>query len=147
MDGWCVVEIEGKLGMGCSAKVQIPDFISNKIQTFGELSQVVKQNYPSSLIEQIDSIGTNGVITNRAYTRVDEFIDALNCAFGFLGNEEKLCDVMSFISFTFGRHFREKAPEEVESCSCICCHYITIYNNCFRHIVFSCYNIYRIFCN
>lgn len=85
--GWCVVEMNGKTAMGCSAKVRIPDFISNKITTFGELSTLVKETYPSKLVSEIDLIGTNGIITNQGYTRVDEFIDALNAAFGYLSND------------------------------------------------------------
>lgn len=86
--GWCVIELGNKAGMGCSAKVQIPDFIASNITTYGELSSVVKENFPSELINEMDSIGTNGVVTNRGYTRVDEFVDALKCAIGYISNEK-----------------------------------------------------------
>lgn len=84
--GWCVVEINGKLGIGCSAKVQLPESIAKSITNFGELSALVKEVYDSELISQMDVIGTNGVITNKAYTRVDEFEDALLCAIGSIDN-------------------------------------------------------------
>ncbi len=86
--GWCVIEMNGKTGMGCSAKVQIPEFISTKITGFGELSTLVKTTYPSDLVSEIDLIGTNGIITNKGYTRVDEFVDALSTAIGYLSNEK-----------------------------------------------------------
>lgn len=86
--GWCVIDLDGKKGYGCSAKVQIPDFIAEKITTFGELSEIVMQNYPSDLAQDISLIGTNGVITNKGYTRVDEFVDALKCAIGYMSNEK-----------------------------------------------------------
>lgn len=84
--GWCVIELKGKLGMGCSAKVQLPETISSKITTFGELSTLVKETYSSNLISEMDLIGTNGIVTNKGYTRVDEFIDALTCAIGYISN-------------------------------------------------------------
>ena len=73
-------------GMGCSAKVEIPRYIADKITSFGELSSLVKNTYKSELVNRLDEIGTNGVITNLGYTRVDEFEDALNCAFGYISN-------------------------------------------------------------
>jgi len=84
--GWCVVEMNNIKGMGCSAKVEIPRYIADKITSFGELSSLVKNTYKSELVNRLDEIGTNGVITNLGYTRVDEFEDALNCAFGYISN-------------------------------------------------------------
>lgn len=88
--GWCVVELKDKQGIGCSAKVQLPNFIANKIETFGQLSNLVKESYPSELVSEMDVIGTNGVVTNKGYTRVDEFVDALKCAIGYISNEKNL---------------------------------------------------------
>lgn len=87
--GWAVVEIvgENKNGIGCSAKVQIPNFIAENIQTFGELSKLVIEKYPSNLIGQMEEIGTNGVITEKMYTRVNEFENALKCALGYAHNQ------------------------------------------------------------
>lgn len=86
--GWCVVEIGNKQGVGCSAKVQLPESIASQISTFGELGKMVKDTYPSDLVNEIDLIGTNGVVTNKGYTRVDEFIDALKCAIGYISNSK-----------------------------------------------------------
>ncbi|MDQ6985095.1 MAG: inosine/xanthosine triphosphatase [Candidatus Dojkabacteria bacterium] len=88
--GWCVIELNSNMGFGCSAKVKIPKFIAEKITTFGELSSLVKAKYPSKLVEEIDVIGTNGIITNKGYTRVNEFVDALECAIGFISNPSNL---------------------------------------------------------
>jgi non-canonical (house-cleaning) NTP pyrophosphatase len=87
--GWAVVNDQSinRTAKGCSAKVQLPDMIAKQINSFKELSELVKNEYPSNLINQMDEIGTNGVVTNRQYTRVDEFEDALYCAFGFLYND------------------------------------------------------------
>lgn len=84
--GWCVVELDGQTGMGCSAKVRLPDYISSKLTSDRKLSAVMMQQYKSKLLHDMPQIGTNGIITNRAYTREDEFIDAMNCAFGYLAN-------------------------------------------------------------
>jgi len=88
--GWCVIEVNGKTGMGCSAKVQLPPFIASKIITFAELSTLIKESYTSDLISEMNLIETNGVITNKGYTRVDEFIDALQCAIGYISNPTNL---------------------------------------------------------
>lgn len=92
--GWCVIEIDNKISMGCSAKVQIPDFIAKDVYSFGELSGLVKSKYPSNLVEEMDLIGTNGVITNKEYTRVDEFVDALSIAFGYVLNDSNYTNII-----------------------------------------------------
>lgn len=88
--GWCAIECPklARISFGCSGKVMIPDYISEKIKSFGELSCLVKDNYPSELVEKLDILGSNGVITNSMYTRVDEFEDAVNCAFGYIVNDK-----------------------------------------------------------
>ncbi len=86
--GWAVVESkDNRQAYGCSGKVQLPPFITNHIVSFKELSDEVKKRYPSGLVEEMAMIGSNGIITNHFYTRVDEFEDALICAFGYMANE------------------------------------------------------------
>lgn len=89
LTGWAVVEIvkDPKVGMGCSAKVQIPDFIAKNVENFKELSEVVKSSYPSDLVNNMDELGSNGIITRKMYTRTDEFEHALKCALGYAFNE------------------------------------------------------------
>lgn len=86
--GWAVIETrEGRAGIGASGQVQIPEFIASNIQSFKELSELVKSSYPSEIVENLANIGTNGIITNNLYTRVDEFQDALRIAYGYLVND------------------------------------------------------------
>ena len=85
--GW--VCIESKLGsqfFGCSAKCQIPPQIAKNILTFGELSALIKEYYAPELVSQHSLIGTNGIITNNLYNRVDEFCDSLKCAWGYMNH-------------------------------------------------------------
>lgn len=87
--GWTVIESkEGRRSMGCSAKVELPNKLAKKVSNLEELSDLVKNNYKSNLVNKIDSIGSNGIITNNLYTRVDEFEDSLMCAFGYFINNE-----------------------------------------------------------
>ncbi|MBT3817352.1 MAG: DUF84 family protein [Candidatus Magasanikbacteria bacterium] len=85
--GWAVLESNnGKRAFGASAKVKLPNSIAKNIHTFKELSNEVSNYYNSDLIKDIPELGSNGIITNRAYTRIDEFEDALMCAFGYFMN-------------------------------------------------------------
>lgn len=87
--GWCVVEVasSGRVGIGCSAKVQVPEFIAQRVESFSELSELVKTSYPSVLVHQMPMIGSNGVITNGCYSRDREFEDAIRCALGYALND------------------------------------------------------------
>jgi inosine/xanthosine triphosphatase len=71
---------KGKTGIGISAKVQIPEFIKAKIEAGKELGVIIKDmmNDNEDKIRQFD--GTNGVLTQGMYNRVDEFKDATKCA-------------------------------------------------------------------
>ena len=88
--GWCVVETvkPNRQAMAASAKVMLPKYIAKKAKSFKELSLVMKKHYPSKLSQQINKIGTNGIITNKKYTRIKEFEDALDCALCFLNNDK-----------------------------------------------------------
>jgi inosine/xanthosine triphosphatase len=88
--GWAVVDLvkEHRKGIGCSAKVQLPASIADNVQSFGELSELVKELYPSDLLEKMDEVGANGVITRELYSRTREFEDALECALGFASNDK-----------------------------------------------------------
>lgn len=87
--GWvCLENSKGQRFYGCSAKCKLPSKIADKSNSFKELSDLVKASYPKNMIKMIDTIGTNGIITNNLYTRVDEFEDALKCDFGYMQNAE-----------------------------------------------------------
>jgi hypothetical protein len=49
---------------------------------------LVKAKYPSSLVSEINEIGTNGIVTGKLYTRVHEFEDTIRCVLGYALNEE-----------------------------------------------------------
>ncbi|MCY9845811.1 inosine/xanthosine triphosphatase [Vibrio caribbeanicus] len=88
--GWVMIEDINRRNSsyGCSAKVKIPNKIANEINPNSSLSDIVKEKYTNFSQETIDSIGTNGVITNELFTRVDEFKTALLTSLGYLLNRQ-----------------------------------------------------------
>lgn len=84
--GWAVVEHAGQTGIGCSGKVRLPEEIMDGLDETMQLREKVAQMYPERAAE-MPEIGTNGVLTNGRYTRIDEFEDALTIAFASLQNE------------------------------------------------------------
>lgn len=89
--GWCVVEFfeNSSLALGCSARVKLPDLIAQELRSDRELSAIVQSLYPDLPPEQLENWGTNGVLTNGWYTRVDEFEDALICAIAPLSKRRR----------------------------------------------------------
>jgi non-canonical (house-cleaning) NTP pyrophosphatase len=82
--GWAVVKMrDGNIGYGCSAKVRLPDQLVDGFDSSVRLSDITAAAYPDRA-HLLPAIGTNGIVTNGVYTRVDEFTDALRCAFGSL---------------------------------------------------------------
>ncbi|MGI0134019.1 MAG: DUF84 family protein [Candidatus Micrarchaeaceae archaeon] len=80
--GWAVLRLKnGRVGFGCSAKVRLPDELVEGLSSFRKLSDITATAYPD-MATLLPVQGTNGVITNGMYTRVDVFTDALRCAFG-----------------------------------------------------------------
>lgn len=86
LGGWVCLEIDGQSFFGSSARCQLPAKIVDHCATFRELSDITKSLYPQK-VSLIDQIGTNGVLTNSLYTRVDEFEDALKCSWGIFVGE------------------------------------------------------------
>jgi inosine/xanthosine triphosphatase len=85
---WVLVEQRDpdRQALGSSAKVQLPAFLAQGVERGSSLSELTKATYQTSA--NVSHLGTNGVITNGAFTRTDEFETALRCAFGFLVNAE-----------------------------------------------------------
>ena len=84
--GWAVIKLkDGRIGYGCSAKVKLPDTLVKDFDNFRKLSEVTATMYPDH-VDSLTELGTNGVITNGLYTRIDEFNDALRCAIGTLSS-------------------------------------------------------------
>ncbi|MBR6504267.1 MAG: DUF84 family protein [Clostridia bacterium] len=79
--GWTVIynRVDNEYYYGCSAKVKVPDEIIKNTSKKERLSDVVAK-FVGSTDKEISRIGTNGILTNGAYTRTDEFIDSVKCA-------------------------------------------------------------------
>ena len=79
--GWTVIfdKCSDKYYYGCSAKVKVPDEIIEKTNSDERLSDTVAK-YFNSTGDEVSKFGTNGILTNGAYTRTDEFIDSIVCA-------------------------------------------------------------------
>ena len=79
--GWTVIynKVENEYYYGCSAKIKIPDEIIEKTDKSQRLSEVVAK-FVGRTDDEISTIGTNGLLTQGAYTRTDEFTDSIVCA-------------------------------------------------------------------
>ena len=75
-----VIDRDGNLGIGFSAKMQLPDVIKNKILNGEELGPVVKEMMADDENKIRSYDGTNGILSKGLYNRVDEFKDATKCA-------------------------------------------------------------------
>ncbi|MEH6892684.1 inosine/xanthosine triphosphatase [Bacillus sp. JJ864] len=78
----------GHEAIGCSAKVRLPDKLAQAINSEKKLSDLVLEMYSPDKTKELSLIGTNGVITNGIFNRVDEFDGALRSALGYLINKE-----------------------------------------------------------
>jgi inosine/xanthosine triphosphatase len=75
-----IIDKSGNIGIGLSAKMQLPAFIKNKIDAGKELGPLIKalMNDTDGDIRQYE--GANGILSKGLYNRVDEFKDATKCA-------------------------------------------------------------------
>ncbi len=75
-----IINKQGNIGLGSSAKMQLPTFIQTSINNGQELGPLMKDlmNDSKDNIRQYD--GTNGIFSKGLYNRVDEFKDATKCA-------------------------------------------------------------------
>lgn len=75
-----IINKTGAIGVGISAKMQLPNLIKEKIKTGEELGTIIKNlmNDTDGSIRHYD--GTNGILSKGLYNRVDEFKDATKCA-------------------------------------------------------------------
>lgn len=75
--GWVVIiDATGKTGIGSSGAVMLPPKMQAHIQAGGELGPYVQTLMADEANEIRHSQGTNGILTDGLYTRVDEFVDA-----------------------------------------------------------------------
>lgn len=71
----------GTVFTATSCFVELPKAVAIKLRPDSELSELIKEYpFPIYLKDQQDQIGTNGLITQGEYTRIDEFTDALRLA-------------------------------------------------------------------
>ncbi len=75
-----IIDKDGTIGIGSSAKMQLPQNIAEQLINGQELGPLIaaRQNDVEGKIRQFD--GTNGLLSKGMYTRVDEFKDATKCA-------------------------------------------------------------------
>lgn len=73
----------------CS-KVKVPDKIMEKFSKEERLSDIVAE-FLGNTGYNISNIGTNGALTNGAYTRTDEFTDSVTCAISTKYKKLKNC--------------------------------------------------------
>lgn len=75
-----IIDKQGNIGIGFSAKMILPKLIESRIKSGKELGLVIKE----LMVDTADSIrqfdGTNGILSKGLYNRVDEFQDATKCA-------------------------------------------------------------------
>ncbi|MWM31797.1 DUF84 family protein, partial [Escherichia coli] len=62
-------------------------YIANYLSRDIKLSDLVIKKLTSVSKEDLEKLGTNGILTNKMYTRTDEFSTALRCALGSMITE------------------------------------------------------------
>ncbi|EGV7467159.1 DUF84 family protein [Salmonella enterica] len=89
--GWAVLKhvASGKMFYGCSGKIMLPDDVSSGLSRDMKLSDLVLEKFISVSKEDLERLGTNGILTDGMYTRSDEFSTALRCALGSMIAEQK----------------------------------------------------------
>jgi non-canonical (house-cleaning) NTP pyrophosphatase len=88
--GWAVLKhvSSGKKFYGCSGKIMLPDDVASDLSRNRKLSDLVLAKFNSIPKEDLERLGTNGVLTDGMYTRSDEFSTALRCALGSMIAEQ-----------------------------------------------------------
>ena len=84
---WATVErvTDGRRGIGCSAKVRLPEHLAASVTKGEPLAELAVRTYGRDAVTA--AAGTNGAVTNGGFTRTEEFVTALACAFGYLLND------------------------------------------------------------
>lgn len=88
--GWAVVKqvASGKMFSGCSGKIMLPEDVASRLSRNMKLSDLVLEKFSSVSREDLEQLGTNGILTDGMYTRSDEFSTALRCALGSMIAEQ-----------------------------------------------------------
>lgn len=93
--GWAVLKhvASGKMFYGCSGKIMLPDDIACVLSRNIKLSDLVLEKFVSVSNDDLERLGTNGILTDGMYTRSDEFGTALRCALGSMIAEQNLMNL------------------------------------------------------
>ncbi|HSH17811.1 MAG TPA: inosine/xanthosine triphosphatase [Candidatus Saccharimonadales bacterium] len=91
--GWVViVDRDGLEGIGHSAGVVLPERIASLVRAGAELGPLIRQLVGDTDNTVRHTQGTNGILTNGAYTRIDEFTHATLCALAPFVNTDLYID-------------------------------------------------------
>lgn len=81
LHGWvAVIDHDGTISLGHSSGMELPGSIREAIDGGAELGPVLQDMLNDDENEVRHSLGTNGVLSDGLYTRVDEFVDATTVA-------------------------------------------------------------------
>jgi inosine/xanthosine triphosphatase len=87
LGGWvAIIDKTGKLGLGSSGRVKLPDSIRKNINAGNELGPLIEELLGSEKYSIRNNQGTNGILTKGLYGRVKEFEDATSCALAVFMN-------------------------------------------------------------
>lgn len=79
--GWVAIKNRsGDIGLGHSGGLQLPEVIRAQINDGKELGPLLQEMLDDKDNRVRHTLGTNGVLTDGIYTRVDEFTHAAQCA-------------------------------------------------------------------
>jgi len=81
LHGWvAIINQVGEIGLGHSSGIELPLSIRQALESGAELGPVLQEMLDDTENEIRHTIGTNGILTDGLYTRVDEFVDATTVA-------------------------------------------------------------------
>ena len=87
LGGWvAIIDQVGKVGLGSSGRVKLPDAIREQINIGKELGPLIEELLGSEKDSIRQGQGTNGILTKGLYTRIKEFEDATSCALAVFVN-------------------------------------------------------------
>lgn len=81
LHGWvAIVDPSGTIGLGHSGGTEVPRALRQKLEAGEELGPAVQEMLADTENEIRHNQGTNGILTDGLYTRIDEFTHATQCA-------------------------------------------------------------------
>jgi len=81
LHGWvAIIDKNENIGLGQSASIELPGHIAHRISKGEELGPIMQELMKDEENKIRHNEGSNGILTNGLYTRVDEFEDATKCA-------------------------------------------------------------------